>query len=935
MSYKLKIIVWIQSLKFINWLLQVHKVYLYDMEFLSYQTIIKCMANLLALIFILGCSVSAWAATIGGSAYATSSSVTPNGVTLTYTDSTGTIDYAWTAPPPQSSNSLGSLTITTNLTGTPRGEITLNPRINPAGGSLGGSRSAVQSQAGVNTIVITYTIGMQQAHVQIKPFFDGKIASATITSDYQPIANIDMGGWPSNLSAQHIAVPYDSQVPLYFQSLGLFANAYWDWANSNASYFTGTQSVYSADTAHGHNLVSDVMKIVVSPRIEDTFPVVHNPPSPYLKQMAGRMVIDITNQGFAQIASYLQRLGDNGVQNCAVIIHNWQYLGYDNALPDQYPANPAYGGDVDLKAATAAARSMGCVIALHENYSDYYPNYDQFTTSAIMRNADDSLRLSWFNSATGIQSYATKGNIMQPNAAAESPEIHSRYGTTAGYIDVLSASVPWWRDDLDHAAPGAGEFSAYRNASSALWSYERKTHGGPVFGEGKGHWFWSGLLDGVEAQFGGEGVPITIGSQAPMFVDFDLQTIHPLQVNYGMGLYERWIAPSQNMYTTASIDAYRMQEVLYGHAPFLGDVLWSSVPRALLEQGLVSPVAARYGTQTATQVLYAQNGTWADANTELKNDESDFSQVQVSYSNGDQFVANSRPATLLWNNIQVPQYGWAAKGQGFLAYTALKNGTIADYVQTPTSLYANARNQMDLAAAEYLGQLQMESFAQTGPRNFQMQLGMEVINGPANTGLEVFLHLVNAQGNIALSAAVAPSIPALQWQRGETVQANPFQVHLPGIVPDGTYSVRAGVYSTSTGGRIGLFGNNDGGLRYILGNLIVSNGGSTIRYTPVPVALVSSDPRMNPSNSVVNFEDIHTDGMVWLNLANNTQTGNTWTIRAYPRYRNVVVQVNGAAVPMPAQMTCASGQKVVPSPVSGGFWQVNLQGQRSCQWAAQ
>lgn len=890
------------------------------------------MANPYAVILILASTVSAWAANAGGPAYNTSSSATSTGITLTYTDSTGTIDYTWSAPPPRSSDSLGSLTITTNLTGSPEGEITLNPRIYAAGGTLGGSSSAIQSLGGANTLVITYMVGMRQAHVQITPFFDGKIASAAITSDYTPIAHLDMGNWPSNLSAQRIAVPYDSQVPLYFQSLGLFANAYWDWTSSNASYFWGTQAIYSADTAHVQNAVSEVMKIVVSPQIEDVFPVLHNPQSPYMQQMAGRMVIDISNQGFDQIASYLKRLGDNGVQNCAVIIHNWQHLGYDNALPDQFPANSQFGGDEGLDSATAAARNMGCLIALHESYADYYPNFPQFSPAAVLRDAHDNMELGWFNKATGIQSYATKGTMLQPNAATQSPEIHTRYGTTAGYIDVLSASTPWWHDDLDHSAPGAGKFATYRDATTALWSYERQTHGGPLFGEGKNHWFWSGLLDGVEAQFGGEGIPIQTGFKAPMFADFDLRTIHPLQVNYGMGLYERWAAPGQNMYTTASIDAYRMQEILYGHAPFLGDVLWSSVPRALLEQNLVSPVAARYGRQTATQVLYEQNGSWIDASTMLKSGSNDFSQPQVTYSNGDQFVGNSRSATLLWNNIQVPQYGWAAVGQGFLAYTAWRNGTIADYAQTPTSYYANARNQIDMAAAEYLAELQVESFQQTSPRNFQMQLGINVINGPATTDLKVFFHLVDAKGNIALSATELPASSALQWQTGQAVQVSPYNVHLPGIVPDGTYSVRGGVYSTATGGRLTLFGNSDGSLRYILGSLIVSHGGGTLTFIPTPIALPSSDPRMNASGSVVNFENIHTDGMVSINLVTAPQAGSMWAIRAYPSYRNVVTQVNGAAIPMPAQMTCDGGQTVVLYAVSGGFWQVDLQGQRSCHW---
>ena len=54
-----------------------------------------------------------------------------------------------------------------------------------------------------------------------------------------------------------------------------------------------------------------------------------------------------------------------------------------------------------------------------------------------------------------------------------------------------------WRADRDPSAGGNSAFGTYRDASIALWAYERNVEKGPVFGEGKYHWFWSGLLDGV------------------------------------------------------------------------------------------------------------------------------------------------------------------------------------------------------------------------------------------------------------------------------------------------------------------------------------------------------------------------------------------------------------------------------------------------------
>jgi hypothetical protein len=43
----------------------------------------------------------------------------------------------------------------------------------------------------------------------------------------------------------------------------------------------------------------------------------------------------------------------------------------------------------------------------------------------------------------------------------------------ASYIDVNSSVSPWWRTDMDASAAGAGTFAAFRDASAALWSFER------------------------------------------------------------------------------------------------------------------------------------------------------------------------------------------------------------------------------------------------------------------------------------------------------------------------------------------------------------------------------------------------------------------------------------------------------------------------------
>jgi len=460
--------------------------------------------------------------------------------------------------------------------------------------------------------------------------------------------------------------------------------------------------------------------------------------------------------------------------------------------------------------------------------------------------------------------------------------------------------------------------------TNAMW------RGGPVLGEGKYHWLWSGLLDGVEAQFGAESTPITNGLEAPLFVDFDLTRIHPLQVNYGMGYYDRWMPESVTITSTLALDAYRMQEVIFGHAPYLTDSLWSSVPRALLEQDLVAPLAARYALQTPNAITYMVDGAWSEASIAAK--AGDFSLAQVSYPNGDHVVANSRPSIFTWNSLQLPQYGWAVTGPGYVAYTALLDGHIADYSQTTQSIYANARNQVDILSANTLATASVAAFQQIGPGAIRIQLAWDVNTAEPTVAYEEFIHFVSSQappGSNSLSGVTGgvPRVPTESWTVGESILDNVFNFYLPATMPDGTYQIRVGLYSGSQ--RAILYGNNDGNLRYAVGAITVSNNRSNIVFSAIPIASAAPDPRLNSAGNVVNFGTIRTDGMVLLQQLTTSEI----ELRSFPRSRDTVVQLNSTNAAVPASVNCDNGDVLVPLIVTGGYWQLNLRGRKYCTWS--
>jgi hypothetical protein len=676
-----------------------------------------------------------------------------------------------------------------------------------------------------------------------------------------------------------------------------------------------------------YNALTERVVLTVSPKINDVYPAIPNPRSTYMAQVAGRTVVDIRSpRQFSAIARRLTALEQYGFNNCIVLIHVWQGNGYDNALPSHYPADRYLGGDFDLRQTVVNGRKSKCYVGLHENYADYFPNYPGFTRDAIALSTDGQPILSYFNPWTNIQSFAAKSAWMAKHASTESVEIHRRYETNASFIDVNSAMPPWWRADMDARSAAAGMFRTFQDASASLWKFQSQTHEGPVFGEGRDHWAWSGLLDGVEAQFGAGGTEQNAGTAAPLFVDFDLLKIHPLQVNHGMGYYDRWLKANQDMSSTEVADAYRMQEVAFGHAPYIEDALWHNTARFLIEHRLISPLASRYGIQAVRSIAYQVNGIWKDSSAAALN--GDFSRVRVTYANGDTITANSHNQVLNAGGLNLPQYGWSAVGQDLVAYTALRNGIIADYAQTGSSFFANARNQSDLNASGTFAEPAVKRFAQTGARAGEFQVSWKALDSAGSPDYVEFVHFVNHTGKIiAFQADHSLQTPTSQWKPGQTIQ-DVFRFSVPPNVPDGAYSVRLGLYFGDE--RSYLLGTDDGERRYVVGNLILKNGGTMMSFSAERVLSLAPDPRLNSSGTVVNFGTMQTDGMVSV-----VQEENQWVLRAYPQHRNVIVRLNKASFAAPAAISCDNGEIVSRVPVHlNGYWQISTLGFKDCRWPA-
>lgn len=865
--------------------------------------------------------------------------VTPSSAVFRYAGTDGVLEYRWRKPRSAADGLFGAMALWARM----RGDTPVTVPLATTA-SLQWTQPARLLDAAFRKtpegaeLALRYLAGASPAEVRVSAHLAGKSLVMNVDCSAPMVQRFFAGGWGPVLRTRSIPVPYLGSVT-YLPAQNLFVNALLDWTHSNASSHQGTTAVYGALTDGRLNPLKERVIFTAAWNLDEVLPNIPNPPSPYRADLADRTVLDIWGGRFVDIARDLKRLSDAGIHRCVALVHDWQRSGYDNALPMHLPANASLGGDEGMKTLVAAGVGAGYRVALHENYVDYYPNYDFFNPDDIALNSNGERELAWYNPGTHIQSFAEKPNAILRLAATQSPEIHRRFGTNACYLDVHSAVPPWFHVDFRSTEEGAGRFSRVWQVHRELWAYERHTHEGPVFGEGANHWYWSGCLDGVEAQFG-VGWPANQGEYAPLFVDFDLLRIHPLQLNHGMGYYERWRAdaPWGAVPPMQVLDVYRMQEAVFGHAGFLGASTWNLLPLAWLEHHLLSPVTKRCALSPVKAISYWNGGAWVNATQAAKS--SSWDTVRVVYANGTAITGNAGKKPLKCGSIVLPYAGWLAQGPGFVAYTALRNGVYADYCSTPSTVFANARAEADWNVSRiHRIRPEVAFFRQTGPREFEAAYKW-IVRERLNADEHIFVHfsaLPREAGDekIRFQQDHAPAVPTRQWKAGSAILDGPYAIRIPENIADGDYEWTTGLFPEGGGSRLALEGVDDGHGRIVLGVLHVRQNGTRIEFNPErgrgSARLQAYRGHLNEDRRLVDFGDVRTNGTVWMR-----REGNLWTMRSMPGSAPCVVDLEAGRFGRPRRVERmgSSGPSAVPPTRAGGFWRITLDPGFLYQWRA-
>ena len=171
--------------------------------------------------------------------------------------------------------------------------------------------------------------------------------------------------------------------------------------------------IYSLVTPHAQTLeffpARNVFAAVKRVREQDT-----RQPSKGVAKLAGRFTFDLWSGRYGDSARDLARAAEYGINDALVVWHSWQRWGYDYRLPDIYPPNPQFGTLEEFRELAAACKRNGTLFAPHDNYIDFYPDFEGFTYDSIVFRQNGTPYRAWFNYGREAQSYRARPDRLLP-----------------------------------------------------------------------------------------------------------------------------------------------------------------------------------------------------------------------------------------------------------------------------------------------------------------------------------------------------------------------------------------------------------------------------------------------------------------------------------------------------------------------------------------
>ncbi len=144
---------------------------------------------------------------------------------------------------------------------------------------------------------------------------------------------------------------------------------------------------------------------------------------------------------FAQRLADLKQLRRKGIKKLYVHLDGWGYRGYDNLHPDYLPPCPEAGGWDGMRQLVDGCQKMGYVIALHDQYRDYYLDAVSFDLrhTKILENGQRYFEQTWAGGRQSILCPSLAPGFVRQNHQLL---IDHDINVNGSYLDVFAVVPP-------------------------------------------------------------------------------------------------------------------------------------------------------------------------------------------------------------------------------------------------------------------------------------------------------------------------------------------------------------------------------------------------------------------------------------------------------------------------------------------------------------